>query len=101
MELIAFIVVIVGLVAAVGNAAYLALLNSAASKKGASGSPVAHYVRSRWPVAGITTAGAVLAALFSTGDGFLDVLAILLAAGSGAWAGQSLSITRAKYRGDR
>lgn len=91
MGLIALIVVIVALVVTVGHAGYLALLNSAARKKGAAGSQVAHYVRGRLPVAGAATAGALLAALISTGSGFADILAILLAAGSAAVAGSAQS----------
>ncbi|WP_026422496.1 hypothetical protein [Actinokineospora inagensis] len=101
LDLIAVLVAIVALVAALGHVGYLALLNSAARKRGVSGSPVAQYVRSRWPVAGVTTAGAALAFLLTSGGGFADVLAILIAAGSGTVAGQSLSTTMTRYRSDR
>lgn len=98
LDLIAVIVVIVAVVAVAGFGAYLALLNSAARKRGASGGQVAQYVRGRWPVAGVTAAGALLGWLLSGGSGFADVLAILIAGGSGAVAGSSLSTTMAKYR---
>ena len=100
MGLIALIVVIVAVVAAVGNAGYLALLGSAANKRGASGSAVSQYVKSRWPVAGVTGAGALLALLLSNGSGFADVLAIILGAASAAVAGSSLSTTMARYRSE-
>ncbi|PPK69637.1 hypothetical protein V5P93_006719 [Actinokineospora auranticolor] len=100
-DLIAVLVAVVALVAALGHTAYLALLNSAARKRGVSGNPVAEYVRGRWPVAGVTTAGAALALLLTSGGGFLDTVAILLAAGSGAVAGSSLSKTVERYRGNR
>ncbi|MBM7770193.1 hypothetical protein JOD54_000397 [Actinokineospora baliensis] len=101
LDLIAVLVAIVALVAALGLTGYLALLNSAARKRGVSGNSVATYVRSRWPVAGITTAGALLAWLLTSGGGFLDVVAILIAAGSGATAGKALTATMDRYRTDK
>ncbi|MFC7617835.1 hypothetical protein ACFQV2_34940 [Actinokineospora soli] len=98
MGLIALIVVIVALVVTVGHAAYLGLLHSAAKKKGAAGAAVARDVRARLPVAGATAAGALLAGLISTGSGFADILAILLAAGSAAIAGSAQSATQQRYR---
>jgi len=99
LDLIALIVVIVALVGALAHVGYLALLNSAARRR-AGGGPVTNYVTSRWPVAGVTTAGAVIAGLFSLGGGFLDVLAILLGAASGGVAIKALESTQKKYKSD-
>ncbi|MDQ3579225.1 MAG: hypothetical protein M3443_16855 [Actinomycetota bacterium] len=98
LDLIAVIVAIVALFCALGFVGYLAMLNSAARKRGASGAPVTRYVRGRWVIAGVTTAGAVLAWILTSGSGFADVLAILLAAGSAGVAGNALSTTMTKYR---
>jgi len=97
LNLIAIIIAIVAVVATLAHVGYLALLNSAAAKR-AGGTPIAQYVRSRWPVAGVTTAGALLAWALTAGTGVADVLAIVLAAGSGGVATKALQSTKDRYR---
>lgn len=98
VNLIAVLVAIGSVLAALGNAAYLGLLSSAATKR-AGGAPIAAYVRSRWPMAAGTTAGALLALLLAaTGNVPVDVLAVLVGAGSGAAATKALRSTQQRYR---
>ncbi|HEY3258901.1 MAG TPA: hypothetical protein VGJ95_01305 [Pseudonocardiaceae bacterium] len=97
LNLVAVLVALIGLVAAVAHDGYLALLYSAARKR-AGGGPVAQYVRSRWPVAGVTTAVALVALVLTSGGAFADVLAVLAGAGSGVVASQALQSTRERYR---
>lgn len=97
IHLLAVIVALIGLVAAVAHDGYLAMLASAARKR-AGGGPVAQYVRSRWPIAGATTGVALLAMLMTSGNAFLDVLAIAAGAGSAVVSNQALQSTRQRYR---
>ena len=59
--IVAAVVALVGLLAALGHVGYLAMLNSAAKQRGASGGPTVDYVNGRWKVAGGTAAVAVWA----------------------------------------
>ncbi|TNC28771.1 hypothetical protein [Amycolatopsis alkalitolerans] len=97
INFIAVVIAIASVLAALGHVGYLALLNNAANKR-AGGAPVAEYVRSRWAVAGGTTAASLLAWLFTAGGTGMDILAILVAAGSGTVAVKALRSTQAKYR---
>ncbi|MEU6640918.1 hypothetical protein ABZ863_00025 [Saccharomonospora sp. NPDC046836] len=98
VHLVAFIIALASVLAALGHAGYLALLNNAANKR-AGGGPIAEYVRSRWAIAGGTTAVSLFALLLTAGGPALDVIAIILAVGSGATATKALQSTQAKYRG--
>ena len=97
VNLIAVIVALASVLAALGHVGYLALLNNAAGKR-AGGAPVAQYVKSRWAVAGGTTAASLFAWLLTAGGPGLDIFAIIVAAGSGVVATKALQSTRDRYR---
>lgn len=97
--IVATVVALVGLLAALGHVGYLAMLNSAAQKRGASGAYAVDYVNGRWKTAGITAAVAALGLLFTAGGNIpIDVLGLLVGGGAGVMAKQQLEATRERFR---
>lgn len=96
---VAFLVALVGLLAALAHDGYLALLSSSARKR-AGGEPIATWVRGRLPVAGGITLAALVGLLLTTGGVVPDVLGLILGAGSGLAANAALQSTRQRFRGD-
>ncbi len=99
VDIVATVVALVGLLAALGHVGYLAMLNSAARKRGLSGNSTTDYVSGRWKVAGGTALVALIGLLFTTGGTTLDILGLLVGGGAGVAAKMSLDSTRKQFRG--
>lgn len=97
--IVAFVIALVGVLAAAGHVGYLAMLNKSAKERGLSGSATSSYVSGRWKVAGGTLLIALVGLLFTTGGVAMDVIGILLAGGAGVAAKQALDSTRREFRG--
>ncbi|MFC4942798.1 hypothetical protein [Pseudonocardia sp. GCM10023141] len=99
--IIAAVVALVGLIVALGHVGYLAMLNSAAKRRGIAGASTADYVKGRWMVAGGTAAAAAVGLLITTGDSVVaDIIGILVAGGAGVAAKGALDSTRSHFRGN-
>jgi len=97
--LVAGLIALLGLLVALGNAGYLAMLGSAARKRGLSGDAVASYVKERKGVAVGTTGVALLGLLLTLGGSVpVDVLGAVLSAGGGLAAKRALDGTRSQFR---
>ena len=98
--IVAGLIALLGLLVALGNAGYLAMLNSAARKRGIAGESTALFVKERRGVAAGTTAVAALGLLLTLGGSVpVDVLGAVLAAGGGVAAKRALDGTRNRFRG--
>ena len=99
MGLVAGLIALLGLLVALGNAGYLAMLNSAARKKGLAGERTAHFVKEHSKAAAVTTGVAALGLLLTLGGSVpVDVLGAALAAGGGLAAKKALDGTRERFR---
>lgn len=95
-DVIALVIAVSGLLAALANAGYLALLGSAASKR-AGTAAITQHVKGRVPVAAGTSVAGLLAVLIADGSLAVNVLAVLLAVGGGTLATRSLQSTRSTF----
>ncbi|HEY0575283.1 MAG TPA: hypothetical protein VGD73_14370 [Pseudonocardia sp.] len=98
--LIAFLVALVGLLVTLGYGGYLAMLSSAASKRGLTGESTLDYVRGQRTKAGLLAAVALIGLLFTSGGVVLDLLGLVLGAGAGLAGYRALEGTRHRFRGD-
>jgi len=97
--IVAFLVALVGLLVTLGNAAYLAMLSSAANKRGIAGETTLDYVRAQRTTAGVLAAVALVALLFTNGGVVPDLIGLVLGAGSGVAGYRALEGTRRRFRG--
>jgi hypothetical protein len=100
LGVLAFLVALVGLLVTLGNAGYLALLSSAARRRGITGESTLDYVRARRAAAGGLAALALLGLLLTAGGVVPDVLGLLLGGTAGVAGYRQLTATRRRFRGD-
>ena len=97
--IVAGLIALLGLLVALGNAGYLAMLNSAARKKGLAGESTVHFVQRHRGTAAVTTGVALLGLLLTLGGSVpVDVLGAVLAAGGGLKAKKALDGARTELR---
>jgi hypothetical protein len=97
--IVAGLIALLGLLVALGNAGYLAMLNSAARKKGLAGERTALFVKEHSKAAAVTTGVAALGLLLTLGGSVpVDVLGAVLGAGGGLMAKRALDGTRSELR---
>lgn len=101
IQLVAFVVALLGLLTALGHVGYLAMLNNAARKRGVSGGATTDYVSGRWKVAGGTALVALVGLLLTGGGAGADIVGLIIGGGAGIAAQQSLGTTRKQFRGER
>jgi hypothetical protein len=97
---VAFLVALLGLVVTVGNAGYLAMLSSAATKRGVSGGAALEYVRGQRTTAAVLAVIALIGLLCTSGGMFPDLIGLVLGGGSGVAGYRALESTRHHFRGD-
>lgn len=98
LGVVAFVVALVGLLVTLGNAGYLAMLSSAARKRGLSGETTMDYVKGQRALAGGLAVVALLGLLFTAGGPVADVIGLLLGGGSGLAGYRALSSTQQRFR---
>ena len=97
--IVAGLIALLGLLVALGNAGYLAMLENAARKRGLAGGSTAVYVKEHRRVAVGTTGVALIGRLLTLGGSVpVDVLGAVLGAGGGIAAKRALDGTRSRFR---
>ncbi|MBV9314316.1 MAG: hypothetical protein JO100_11405 [Pseudonocardia sp.] len=96
---VAFLIALAGLLTTLGNVGYLAMLSSAASKRGISGESTVQYVRSQRTLAGVLVLVALAGLLFTSGGAVADLVGLVLGGGSGLAGYRALESTRHRFRG--
>jgi hypothetical protein len=97
---VASLIALLGVLVTLGNAGYLAMLSSAASKRGVSGESALDYVRSQRALAGGLAVVALVGLLCTAGGPIADVFGLVLAGGAGVAGYRALSGTRHRFRGN-
>jgi hypothetical protein len=99
---VAFVVALVGLLIALGHVGYLAMLSSAANRRGLSGESTTDYVRAQRSPAGALAVVALVGLICTVaGGGVVDLVGLVLGGGAGVAGYRALEQTRHRFRSDQ
>lgn len=102
LAVVATLVALAGFLVTLAHLGYLAMLSSAANRRGSSGAPTSDYVRSQRPTAAAFGVVALIGLICTvSGSGFIDLIGLVLGGGAGLAGFRALRTTRREFSSQR